>query len=147
MHPCANASNDSGMHELGIAASILECVRRKPSAILAPTSPRSGLRLESCPASISDALQFGFEVLVKDTEFEPLVLELEFVPRMQRCSKCEYEFRMTDSTRDVRCAATSLHNASAGKNSTSPTWKWMNESHRRRKEGPEREPDPGRAAA
>ena len=28
-----------------------------------------------------DALQFGFDVLVKDTEFEPLELELEFVPR------------------------------------------------------------------
>src|ERR1019366_3113439 len=40
-----------------------------------------------------DALQFGFEVLVKDTEWEPVVLELEYIPRVQRCSKCTYEFR------------------------------------------------------
>ncbi len=48
-----------------------------------------------------DALQFGFEVLVKDTDREPLALELEFIPRVQRCTKCEYEFRMTDF--DPRC--------------------------------------------
>ena len=48
-----------------------------------------------------DALQFGFEVLVKDTEWEPLALELEYVPRMQRCPKCAYDFQMTQF--DPRC--------------------------------------------
>jgi len=43
-----------------------------------------------------DALQFGFEVLVKDTEFQPLELDIESVPRIQRCLKCECEFRMTE---------------------------------------------------
>jgi Zn finger protein HypA/HybF involved in hydrogenase expression len=38
---------------------------------------------------------------VKDTELEPLALDLELIPRVQRCSKCAYEFRMTDF--DPRC--------------------------------------------
>ena len=33
---------------------------------------------------------------MKDTELDPLVLELELIPRVQRCSKCAFEFRMTD---------------------------------------------------
>ena len=43
-----------------------------------------------------DALQFGFECIVKDTEWERLVLDVEPVPRMQRCPKCRNEFRMID---------------------------------------------------
>ena len=43
-----------------------------------------------------DALQFGFECIVKDSELEPLVLEVETIPRVQRCPKCNNEFRMAD---------------------------------------------------
>src|ERR1019366_8223500 len=46
-----------------------------------------------------------------------------------------------------RSAANSLPIASAEKNSTSSLWKWMNEPHRSRKEGSEREPGPGRTSA
>ena len=60
-----------------------------------------GVKIGEFAGVDQDALQFGFEVLVKDTEWEPLVLELEYDPRIQRCSKCAYEFRMTDF--DPRC--------------------------------------------
>ena len=65
------------MHELGIAASILESRAEKEAAAPSrtPTSPRSGLRLGELAGVDRDALQFGFEVLVKDTEWEPLVLD------------------------------------------------------------------------
>ncbi|MGA2903299.1 MAG: hydrogenase maturation nickel metallochaperone HypA [Candidatus Korobacteraceae bacterium] len=89
------------MHELGIAASILESVEkeavRHPGAHISKVGVKIG---ELCGVD-GDALQFGFEVLVKDTELEPLLLELELIPRVQRCSKCAYEFRMTDF--DPRC--------------------------------------------
>lgn len=89
------------MHELGIAASILDCVdqeaERHPNGHIFKVGVKIG---ELCGVD-ADALQFGFEVLVKDTEREPLALELEFVPRIQRCAKCEHDFRMTEF--DPRC--------------------------------------------
>lgn len=89
------------MHELGIAASILECVeteaRRHPGSHIS----KVGIRMGELSGVDADALQFGFECLVKDTPLEPLLLEIEAVPRMQRCPQCGNEFRMTDY--DPRC--------------------------------------------
>ena len=89
------------MHELSIAASILDCVdaeaQRHPGGHIC----KVGIKIGELSGVDSDALQFGFGVLVKDTDREPLTLELEFVPRIQRCPKCEYEFRMTEC--DPRC--------------------------------------------
>ena len=84
------------MHELGIAASILESVqteaRRHPEGRIT----KVGVKIGELSGVDRDALQFGFEVLVKDTEWEPVVLDLEYIPRVQRCSKCAHEFRMID---------------------------------------------------
>ena len=84
------------MHELGIAASILESVqaeaRRHPEGRIT----KVGVKIGELSGVDRDALQFGFEVLVKDTEWEPVVLDLEYIPRVQRCSKCAHEFRMTE---------------------------------------------------
>ena len=35
-------------------------------------------------------------MIVKDTEWEHLTLAVESVPRVQRCPKCQNEFRMAD---------------------------------------------------
>lgn len=90
------ADTNSIMHELGIAASILESVQaealRHPDGRITKVGVKIG---ELCGVD-RDALQFGFEVLVKDTEWEPVVLDLEYIPRVQRCSKCAHEFRMAD---------------------------------------------------
>jgi len=83
------------MHELGVAASILDCVhaeaKRRPGSHIS----KVGIRLGEISGVDADSLQFGFECLVKETDLEPLVLEIEAVPRMQRCSQCSHEFRMT----------------------------------------------------
>jgi len=84
------------MHELGIATSILECVQAEAQRHPGSRITKVGVKIGELAGVDRDALQFGFEVLVKDTEWEPLVLELEYIPRVQRCSKCAYEFRMTD---------------------------------------------------
>jgi hydrogenase nickel incorporation protein HypA/HybF len=89
------------MHELGIAASILDCVDREAERHSGQHISKVGVKIGELAGVDADALQFGFEVLVKDTEREPLALEVELVPRVQRCSKCEYEFRMTEF--DPRC--------------------------------------------
>ena len=89
------------MHELGIAASILECVEKEAQRYPHSHIAKVGIKIGELAGVDPDALQFGFEVLVKDTEWEPLALEVEFVPRRQRCAKCVHEFRMTEF--DPRC--------------------------------------------
>ena len=89
------------MHELGIAASILDCVEKEALRHPGVHISKVGVKVGELSGVDQDALQFGFEVLVKDTPFEPLALAVEYVPRVQRCSKCEYEFRMTEF--DPRC--------------------------------------------
>lgn len=89
------------MHELGIAASILESVQKMAESHPNGHISKVGVKIGELAGVDRDALQFGFEVLVKDTKWEPLTLELEYIPRMQRCSKCAHEFRMSDF--DPRC--------------------------------------------
>ncbi len=89
------------MHELGIASSILECVQKEAQRHPGVHISKVGVKLGELSGVDGDALQFGFDVLVKDTEWEPLALELEWIPRVQRCPKCAYEFRMTEF--DPRC--------------------------------------------
>jgi len=89
------------MHELGIAASILECVKKEADRHPETHICTVGIKLGELAGVDQDALRFGFDVLVKDTDFAPLALAIEYVPRTQRCSKCEYDFRMTDF--DPRC--------------------------------------------
>lgn len=84
------------MHELGIASSILDCVqaeaRRHPEVRIT----KVGVKIGELAGVDVDSLQFGFEAIVKDTEWDGLLLEVESIPRMQRCPKCQHEFRMTD---------------------------------------------------
>ncbi len=84
------------MHELGIASSILESVQsaacRNPGARIT----KVGIKVGELAGVDVDALQFGFECIIKDTEWERLVLDVESIPRVQRCPKCSHEFRMTD---------------------------------------------------
>jgi hydrogenase nickel incorporation protein HypA/HybF len=89
------------MHELGIAASILDCVQAEAERHPGQHISKVGVKVGELAAVDADALQFGFECLVKDTAFEPLQLKVENVPRIQRCPQCRNEFRMTDY--DPRC--------------------------------------------
>jgi hydrogenase nickel incorporation protein HypA/HybF len=84
------------MHELGIAASILEFVQAEALRHPDGRITKVGVKIGELSGVDRDALQFGFEVLVKDTEWERVVLDVEYIPRVQRCSKCAHEFRMTD---------------------------------------------------
>lgn len=84
------------MHELGIASSILECVQTEAQRRPGSRISKVGVRIGELSGVDVDALQFGFEMIVKDTDWEHLVLALEHVPRMQRCPACRHEFRMTE---------------------------------------------------
>lgn len=65
------------MHELGIAHSILEAVRKE--AVLRPGMrvAKVGIRLGEMGGVDTESLRFCFDALVMQTELEPLELELE----------------------------------------------------------------------
>lgn len=89
------------MHELSIAMSILQRVgveaERHPRARFS----RVGVRVGEISGVDPDALAFGFDVLVKDTRWPELQLDLELCPRRQRCSGCGHEFIAANS--DTAC--------------------------------------------
>ena len=89
------------MHELGIASSILDCVQKEAQRHPGIHISKVGVKVGELAGVDVDALQFGFESIVRDSDLEPLVLDVELIPRVQRCPKCGNEFRMTDF--DPRC--------------------------------------------
>jgi len=89
------------MHELSIANSILEAVRaeaaRRPDARFL----KVGVRVGELSGVEPEALSFSFQALVKDSDLEPLTLEIERRPRCQCCPACGRVFRVHDY--DITC--------------------------------------------
>jgi len=95
------------MHELSIANSILEAVRKERERLNGARVTKVGVRIGELAGVDPDALNFGFEVLVKDTDFETLALAIEFVARRHECSRCGRAFTVVDYKVDCpACGAT-----------------------------------------
>lgn len=84
------------MHELSIAAAVLDTVRqeldRRPGARLT----KVGLRVGDLAGVDCDALSFSLEVLVQGTEFETLPFAFESCPVRYRCRQCAQTFTVVD---------------------------------------------------
>ena len=101
------------MHELSLASSILDTVRAEAARHGGGRVVKVGLRLGEFSGVEQDSLCFCFEALVKDSELEPLALEIERVPHRNRCEGCETEFEVVDyevacpkcGTLETRCVA------------------------------------------
>lgn len=99
------------MHELGIATSILEAVRKERTRLNGARVTKVGVRIGELAGVSPDALSFSFEILVKGTDLEPLALEIEFLSRRHQCSECKNEFTVVDykfdcpacGSRETRC--------------------------------------------
>jgi Zn finger protein HypA/HybF involved in hydrogenase expression len=65
------------MHEMGIACSIVEAVRRELERRPGARLVKVGLRIGEFSGVEPDSLSFSFEALVKDTEFERAILDIE----------------------------------------------------------------------
>jgi hydrogenase nickel incorporation protein HypA/HybF len=94
------------LHELSIAAAILDSVQaqaeRRQTHII-----KVGIRLGELSGVDADALAFGFEALIKDTDMEPLSLEIERRPRRQKCTDCGCKFPAPESqTACPECGST-----------------------------------------
>jgi hydrogenase nickel incorporation protein HypA/HybF len=79
------------MHEMSIAASMLEAVRdesaRRSAHVLAV-----GVKIGELSGVDSESLRFCFEALVQDTDLAPLALEIERLPWRNRCRQCDRDF-------------------------------------------------------
>ena len=84
------------MHELSIAMSVLESLKGEAERRPGARFTKIGLRIGELAGIDRDALAFGFEALVKETEWQSLALDIESVPRRQRCPRCNLTFAVTD---------------------------------------------------
>lgn len=67
------------MHEIGIAASVLDIVRKEVAARPGVRAMTVGLRIGELAGVDPESLRFGFDALVKDSDLEPLGLEVEYL--------------------------------------------------------------------
>lgn len=80
------------MHEVGIAASVLDSVRAELAKRPGYRVRKVGLRIGELAGVDPESLRFGFETLVKDSDLHPLELQVEYVSRSQRCLECGITF-------------------------------------------------------
>lgn len=84
------------MHELSIATAILEQLDAEQSKRPGLRFTKVGLRIGELSGIDPDALSFGLEALTKDTAWEPLAVDIEWIERRQRCTACGHEFKVVD---------------------------------------------------
>ena len=82
------------MHELGIAQEIIDRVAREMQKHPGARPRAVGVKIGEISGVDRDALAFGFEALVKDTRWQTLALDVEYLPRRHRCPKCKTEFNV-----------------------------------------------------
>jgi len=84
------------MHELRIAENIVSSVqeemRRRGSSRLRVI----GLRIGELTDIVPESLEFGFNILIADTELAGARLEIERVPVQGHCRDCDCEFEVRD---------------------------------------------------
>lgn len=94
------------MHELSIAESILDAARAEARSRTGMRLTRIGVRIGELAGIDPDALGFCFAALVKDTDLEKCVLEIESVPRRHACPGCGERFVVRNfETRCPKCGA------------------------------------------
>lgn len=83
------------MHEMSIAASMLEAVQaesaRHGAHVLAV-----GVKIGELSGVDSESLLFCFDALVQDTELAPLALHIERLPWRNRCRRCAQDFEVQE---------------------------------------------------
>jgi hydrogenase nickel incorporation protein HypA/HybF len=84
------------VHELGIAENVLTSVRAEMDRRPGARPVKLGLVIGELSAVDPEALRFCLTALVRDTEFDPLEVDIEWVPRTHRCGRCGREFPVVD---------------------------------------------------
>lgn len=99
----AHPYSDLQMHEMGIANSVLDAVRKEMECYPGTYPCKVGLRVGEMAAIDPEALRFCFEAITRETDFASLALEIAVCPRRHRCRTCGREFVVHDYL--FRCPA------------------------------------------
>jgi hydrogenase nickel incorporation protein HypA/HybF len=91
------------MHELSIAESILEAVRKEVASRPGSRPIRVGLRIGELAAVDVDSLTFCFEAVLRGTDWEGLQLDARVCPIRRVCRDCSHEFAVVEY--DATCPA------------------------------------------
>jgi len=84
------------MHELSIAESILDAVRKEIALHPGTVPTRVGIKIGSMAAIDSESLTFCFDAIVTGTEWANLKLETNVVPAGRICNSCHNVFVVED---------------------------------------------------
>ena len=79
------------MHEMSIAASMLEAVQAESARHNAHVRTL-GVKVGQLSGVNTESLRFCFDALVQDTDLAPLALEIEFRAWRNRCRQCARDF-------------------------------------------------------
>jgi hydrogenase nickel incorporation protein HypA/HybF len=80
------------MHEMGIANSILEAVRAEARRFPGSHICKVGVRIGELAGVDPDSMSFCFDAMVRETDFEPLEIEIEYCSRRHQCRACQCIF-------------------------------------------------------
>lgn len=81
------------MHEMGIAKSLLEIIKREMKRSKARKLKKVRVKIGELTAVEPEALRFCFEASIKDTDLDGAILEIEDVPLSGECVDCRTKFR------------------------------------------------------
>ncbi len=84
------------MHELSIAESILNAIQAELDQRPGTHALKVGVRIGSMAAVDAGSLQFCFDSIVRDSEWEPLQLEIILAPAERLCNRCNEKFVVLD---------------------------------------------------
>ena len=84
------------MHELSIAATIIETVTDEIISRKLGKVTKIGLKIGALTDIVPDALTFGFDTLKKDSPLKDASLEIESVPVMGQCQNCSKKFEVRE---------------------------------------------------
>lgn len=84
------------MHELSIAQSIVETVLREMEQRNLREVKAIGLRIGALSGVMTEALEFSYEVIIKETPLANTRLVIEKVPVRAKCGDCGQEFEVDE---------------------------------------------------
>jgi len=84
------------MHELALAESIIEAVKIEAKKHGTTRVLSVAIKVGVLSDVVPDALQFGFEVLIKDTPLDGAVLKIELVSIKGNCKSCGRQFEVEE---------------------------------------------------